>query len=110
MANLTYLRTTSTALILTGILCASAAAQKPSTTADPAAAAQADLRITYEVMQSFAQHSDLGPPNRIYVNTRDHVVYLMGTVTNSLTADNAKDVARQVSGVTNVVSTISTSK
>lgn len=109
MANLKYLRTTSAALILSGMLCALAFAQKPSTTADPAAA-QTDLRITYDVMQSFAKHSDLGPPNRIYVNTRDRVVYLTGTVTNSLAADNAKDVARKVSGVTDVVSTISTSK
>jgi osmotically-inducible protein OsmY len=110
VAHLKYFRNTSIALILSGILCASAAAQKPSTTADPAAAAQEDLRITYDVMQAFAQHSDLGPPNRIYVNTRDHVVYLTGTVTHGQVGDNAKDVARQVSGVTNVVSTISVSK
>ena len=110
MAKLKYLRTTSTALILTGILCGCATSQKASTTADPNAAAQQDLRITYYVMQKFAQHSDLGPPNRIYVNTRDHVVYLTGTVTDSEVGDNAKAVARQVSGVTDVVSTISTSK
>ena len=109
MAHLKYFRNTSIALILSGVLCASAAAQT-STTADSAAAAQTDLRITYDVMQAFAQHSDLGPPNRIYVNTRDHVVYLTGIVTHGQVGDNAKDVARQVSGVTNVVSTISISK
>lgn len=109
MANLKYFRTMSTALILLGILCACASAQKSSTT-DPTAAAQEDMRITQDVMQKFSQQADLRPPSLIYVNTRDHVVYLSGTVDSSLIKDNAKDVARQVSGVTNVVSTISTSK
>jgi osmotically-inducible protein OsmY len=110
MANLKYFRTTGAALILTGILGACTAAQTSSTPADANAAAQQDLRITYDVMQKFAQHSDLGPPNRIYVNTRDHVVYLTGTVTHGEVGDDAKDVARQVPGVTDVVSTISVSK
>ena len=110
MATLKYFRTTGIALILTGILCASAAAQNSSTAADPNAAAQEDLKITYNVTQQFAKHSDLGLPNRIYVNTRDHVVYLTGTVSHSELADNAKDLASKVSGVTKVVSSISTSK
>jgi osmotically-inducible protein OsmY len=110
VATLKYFRTKSTAVILSGILCACAAAQKSSTSADATASAQEDLRITYDVMQKFDQHSDLGVPNRIYVNTRDHVVYLTGTVSHSELADNAKDLARQVPGVTNVVSSISVSK
>lgn len=110
MATLKYFRTTGIALILTGILCASAAAQKPSTAADPNAAAQEDLRITADVTQQFAKHSDLGQPNHIYVNTRNHVVYLTGIVGHSLLADNAKEIASQVPGVTKVVSDISVSK
>jgi len=65
-----------------------------------------DARITADVMGVIAQHRDLGPPNQIYVDTRDHVVYLSGVVITSLIADNAEDIARQIPGVTRVVSTI----
>jgi osmotically-inducible protein OsmY len=99
------------AVALGGVLCACATGGNHTAGAtDPAANAQEDLRITYDVMQSIAKHPDLGPPNEIYVNTRDHVVYLTGTVDSSSTKDNAKAVARQVTGVTDVVSTIGVSK
>jgi osmotically-inducible protein OsmY len=65
-----------------------------------------DARITADVVGVIAQHRDLGPPNEIYVDTRDHVVYLSGVGVTSLIEDNAKDIARQVPGVTRVVSTI----
>lgn len=65
-----------------------------------------DGRVTADVMGAIAQHRDLGPPNQIYVDTRDHVVYLSGIALTSLVEDNAKDVARHVPGVIRVVSTI----
>ena len=65
-----------------------------------------DARITADVMGVIAQHRDLGPPNQIYVDTREHVVYLSGVVITSLIADNAEDIARQIPGVTRVVSTM----
>ena len=43
-----------------------------------------DTQITEAVEQAIAQHPDLKAPNQIYVDTRDHVVYLSGVVDNSL--------------------------
>ena len=67
-----------------------------------------DANTTAAVQSAIAQHRDLGPPNQIEVATRDNVVYLSGIVDSGLV--NAKDVARQVDGVTRVVSNISVSR
>jgi osmotically-inducible protein OsmY len=69
-----------------------------------------DESITAAVQSAIANHRDLGSPNQIDVATRDHVVYLSGIVDSGLVRDNAKDVARQVDGVTRVVSNISVSR
>jgi osmotically-inducible protein OsmY len=69
-----------------------------------------DTQITEAVKQAIAQHSDLKAPNQIYVDTRDHVVYLSGVVENSLATENAEQVARQVAGVVRVVNTIAVDK
>ena len=69
-----------------------------------------DTQITEAVEQAIAQHPDLNPPNQIYVDTRDHVVYLSGLVDNTLVTQNAEQVARQVSGVVRVVNTITVDK
>lgn len=69
-----------------------------------------DARLTADVTQAIAQHPDLGPPNQIYVQSRDHVVYLSGLVDNGLTTADAADVARQVPGVSRVDSTVSVDK
>ena len=65
-----------------------------------------DRTITADVTSAIAQHRDLGPPNEISVDTRDHVVYLSGMVFNSLSGEDAEAIARQVPGVTRVVATI----
>ena len=52
-----------------------------------------DARITEEVKARFAQHPDLGPPNALDVETRDHVVHLSGTVDTGLVTDTAKALA-----------------
>jgi len=65
-----------------------------------------DVKITADVQGAIAQHRELGAPNQIYVDTRDHVVYLSGTVYNFLMRDDATETARRVPGVNQVVSTI----
>ena len=69
-----------------------------------------DTQITEAVEQAIAQHPDLNAPNQIYVDTRDQVVYLSGIVDNSLSTENAVQVARQVPGVVRVVNKISIDK
>ena len=65
-----------------------------------------DAGITAAVKSAIAQRRDLRAPNQIYVETRDHVVYLSGQVNSSLSGDDATEIARNVPGVTQVVSTI----
>jgi len=69
-----------------------------------------DTQITEAVKQAIAQHPDLNAPNTIYVDTRDHVVYLSGLVDNSEATENAEQLARQVAGVVRVVNTIAIDK
>jgi osmotically-inducible protein OsmY len=96
MTRSSYFSTASAALLATGILYACADQH-----------AMSDDRITAQVKTAIAQHPDLGPPNRIYVDTRAHIVYLTGTVYDDLVIANAKDVVRNVPGVSEVVSDIS---
>ena len=65
-----------------------------------------DVKITADVQGAIAQHRELGASNQIYVDTRNHVVYLSGTVYNFLMRDDAAETARSVPGVSQVVSTI----
>ena len=67
---------------------------------------QEDSKIAADVQASLSQHPDLGPPNLIYVDVRDHVVYLSGLVNTELTIANAEALARQAPEVTRVVSLI----
>jgi osmotically-inducible protein OsmY len=65
-----------------------------------------DARIAANVKAALDQHPDLGPPNLIYVDAREHVVYLSGSVNTDLTVANAEALAHQVPGVARVVSSI----
>jgi osmotically-inducible protein OsmY len=65
-----------------------------------------DGRITADLLRTIAEHRELAPPNEIYINTRDHVVYLSGVAISSLSKDEAEEVALQSPGVTGVVSTM----
>jgi osmotically-inducible protein OsmY len=69
-------------------------------------AGREDATLTADVKAVIAQHPDLGPPNLIYVDTRDRVVYLSGSVNTELTRTDAEALARQAPGVTRVVTTI----
>lgn len=95
------IRAASAVLVLSGIVSASAVAQASS--AD-------DATLTATVKEAIAQHPDLGPPNQIYIDSRDHVVYLSGFVDNGLIRADAEDVARKVPGVSHVVSVVSVEK
>jgi osmotically-inducible protein OsmY len=66
-----------------------------------------DDKITAKVRTAIDQHSDLGAPGVIRVQTLNGVVYLSGLVDSSYSVENAESVARAVNGVTNVVNNVS---
>jgi osmotically-inducible protein OsmY len=66
-----------------------------------------DVRISSEVRTLLARHPALGPPNQIYVQTLDRVVYLTGQVATDLQRQTADSVAAEAAGVRRVVNTIS---
>ena len=61
-----------------------------------------DHQITAAVESLFAQHPVLRPPNLVYVNALNHVVYLSGQVNTDLERTIADRLARQAPGVTAV--------
>ena len=65
-----------------------------------------DGKITAEVLALLNQHPALAPPNQIYVQTLDRVVYLTGQVATDLQRETAESVAHEASGVSRVVNTI----
>ncbi len=65
-----------------------------------------DARITAEVRALLDQNPPLGPPNEVYVQTLNHVVYLNGIVDTPLQLRLAESVARAAPGVTQVVNNI----
>jgi osmotically-inducible protein OsmY len=66
----------------------------------------ADAHITAEVKARFNQYTELKPPNMLYVQTLNGVVYLTGTVATPLQRDTAVEVAHQVPYVSHVVNNI----
>src|SRR5215469_12411278 len=70
---------------------------------------QADAKINADVQSKMKEHRELGPPNMVYVKTRDGVVYLTGQVTTDLQRQTAETVAGAVPGVSSVVNSISLS-
>ncbi len=49
-----------------------------------------DAKITAEVRALLNQHPVLGPPNQVYVQTLDGVVYLTGQVATDLQRESAE--------------------
>ena len=68
-----------------------------------------DAKVTTNVQRLLDQHSELGPPNSISVETRDHVVYLSGEVSAGEFRDVAESAAREAPGVVRVVNSIAVS-
>jgi osmotically-inducible protein OsmY len=65
-----------------------------------------DTKITQDVQARLDSMSDFGPPGAIRVATKDHVVYLNGTVDAGLAKHLAESVAKQTPGVARVVNSI----
>jgi osmotically-inducible protein OsmY len=66
-----------------------------------------DAKITADVQALFHEYSAMQPPNLVYVQTLDHVVYLSGRVNTDLERLTAETVALSVADVTRVVNSIS---
>jgi osmotically-inducible protein OsmY len=66
-----------------------------------------DAKITADVQALFHEYSAMQPPNLVYVQTLDHVVYLSGRVNTDLERITAETVALSVADVTRVVNSIS---
>ena len=65
-----------------------------------------DAKVTSDVTARLKQHRELGPPNRISVETSNHVVYLSGEVSEGSLDRMAEWVAGGTPGVVSVVNTI----
>jgi osmotically-inducible protein OsmY len=70
----------------------------------------ADAAITTNVRAHLDQHSELGPPRAIEVQTINRVVYLNGLVNDGLDRGIAESVALQTPGVLKVVNSIAVGK
>ena len=90
--------------ILIGSLCGCAVYRKCGLSGCPG-----DARITADVRTRLNQYPELEPPNLIYVQTLDHVVYLTGQVDTDTERLLAKSVALEAGGVTRVVNSINLS-
>src|SRR5580698_10934135 len=73
------------------------------------AACASDTQIKSQIERQFAQDPEI-EPNAITVQTIDHKVYLYGEVASSLEIDKAKSLAKNVPGVTEVVSSVAVTK
>jgi len=62
-----------------------------------------DAKITADVETQLDQHGELGPPDHVYVQTLDGVVYLNGNVLTAMQRDTVLAAARGTSGVTRTV-------
>jgi osmotically-inducible protein OsmY len=68
-----------------------------------------DAKITANVQAQLERHPELASPNRIDVQTLDHVVYLYGEVSTGQQRDIADSVTHEAPGVTRVVNSIAIS-
>ena len=69
-----------------------------------------DAKITANVEAEFAKHSELEAPDRVHVQTLNHVVYLTGDVSSGLQSRIAASVATRVPGVSRVENNIGVDK
>ncbi len=65
-----------------------------------------DAKITADVQARLKEHRELGPPNTVYVQTREGVVYLTGQVATDLQRETAETIAEKVPGAVRVVNSI----
>ena len=67
-----------------------------------------DADITANVQAVLRQHSELSPPNELYVSSHGGVAYLSGLVATPLQRDSATALAEGVPGVRRVVNSVAT--
>lgn len=65
-----------------------------------------DPQVTAEVQQLINQHTELLPPNHVYVQTLKRVVYLSGQVSTDMQRQVAQSIAAHAKGVHRVVNNI----
>jgi osmotically-inducible protein OsmY len=65
-----------------------------------------DAQIKQDVDALFAEHTELGPPGTIRVQSINKVVYLNGLVNSDLERQNAEALAYQIPNVKDVVNSI----
>jgi osmotically-inducible protein OsmY len=65
-----------------------------------------DAKITAEVRALLSQHPALGPPNQVYVQTMNQVVYLSGQVATDLQRETAESIATAAAGGHRIVDII----
>lgn len=65
-----------------------------------------DAQVTTEVQGLINQHTELLPPNHVYVQTVKRVVYLSGQVATDLQRQDAQSIAAHAKGVHRVVNNI----
>jgi osmotically-inducible protein OsmY len=65
-----------------------------------------DTQIKHDVDALFAEHTELGPPGTIRVQSINKVVYLNGLVNSDFERQNAEALARQIPNVKDVVNSI----
>lgn len=66
-----------------------------------------DAALSGQVRAALARHPELRAPNRLYVQTLDHVVYLTGEVSTDLQREIAESVAAHTPGTRRVVNDVS---
>jgi osmotically-inducible protein OsmY len=69
-----------------------------------------DAKITSDVQARLQQQPDLERPDLLNVQTKNHVVYLSGSVSAGLESREAESVALEAPGVTRVVNSIYVTK
>lgn len=65
-----------------------------------------DAQITREVQSLLREHPALGPPNQLYVQTSDQVVFLSGQVATDYQREEAESVARTAPEVRQVINSV----
>jgi osmotically-inducible protein OsmY len=101
MRDLKPIYALATVLLLPGLLPGCAVERKCE-----AGGCSDDAKITANVQALINQHTDVGPPNAVRVQTLDHVVYLSGAVSEGNMSQTAQAIAVNSPGVTRVVNNI----
>jgi osmotically-inducible protein OsmY len=101
MRNLRTFHALTAVLCVLGLLSGCAVVRKYEAGGSPD-----DAKITSNVQALINQLPDVGPPDSVKVQTRDHVVYLSGLVSTGLVKRTAEDFAQKTAGVNLVVNDI----